>query len=116
MGPQAMEGALQVAPGATLKAGYDFTIPGDNNSVFVTFTNPAVTFNVKCANGLNPTTSMVTLGMPTQVYDSTNGADWYPSGDQSSSLVYQGSVVVPDVCGGGKVSFQDGGSFTAAIS
>jgi hypothetical protein len=116
MGPQAMEGSLQVAPGATLKAGYDFTIPGNNNSVFVTFTNPAVTFNVKCANGLTPTVPTVTVSMPTQVYDSTNGGNWYPSGDQSSSLVFQGSVAVPDLCNGGNVSFQNGGTFTADIS
>jgi hypothetical protein len=116
MGPQAMEGNLQVAPGATLKAGYDFTIPGDNNSVFVTFTNPKVTFNVKCASGMTPTKSTVTVPMPTHTYHSTNGGTWYPSGDQSSSLVYQGSISVPNICIGGKVSFQNGGTFTATIS
>ena len=117
MGPQAMEGNLQVAPGATLKAGYDFTIPGDNNPVTVTFTNPEVTFtNVKCASGTVPTTNTITVPMPTQTYTSTNGGQWFPSGDQSSSLVYQGSIPVPDVCNGGKVSFQKGGTFTATIS
>jgi len=116
MGPQAMEGNLQVAPGATLKAGYDFTIPGDNNSVFVTFTDPEVTFDVKCASGMTPTMSTVTVPMPTQTYNSTNGGSWFPSGDQSSSLVYQGSISVPDVCNGGNVSFQNGGTFTATIS
>ena len=117
MGPQSMEGNLQVAPGATLKAGYDFTIPGDNNPVTVTFTNPKVTFtNVKCASGATPSTSTITVPMPTQSYTSTNGGNWYPSGDQSSSLVYQGSISVPDVCNGGNVSFQNGGTFTATIS
>jgi hypothetical protein len=116
MGPQAMEGNLQLAPGATLKAGYDFTIPGNNNSVFVTFTSPAVTFNVKCASGMTPTTSTITVPMPIQTYNSTNGGSWFPSGNQSSSLVYQGSISVPDVCNGGKVSFQNGGTFTATIS
>jgi hypothetical protein len=113
MGPQAMEGNLRVAPGATLKVGYDFTIPGDNNPVSVTFTNPEVTFNVKCASGA---TSTLTVPMPTQTYISTNGGNWYPSGDQSSPLVYQGSIIVPDICGGGDVSFQHGGTFTATIS
>jgi hypothetical protein len=115
MGPQSMEGNLQLAPGATLKAGYDFTIPGDNNSEFVNFSNPTVTFNVGCANGLTPTSNTVTVSMPNQTYHSTNGGNWYPSGDQSSSLVLQGSTTVPDVCGGGKVSFQHGGTFTATI-
>jgi trimeric autotransporter adhesin len=117
MGPQAMEGNLKVAPGATLMAGYDFTIPGDNNSVTVTFTNPEVTFtNVTCASGATPTTSTITVPMPTQSYTSTNGGDWYPSGDQSSSLVYQGSISVPNVCNGSDVDFQNGGTFTATIS
>jgi hypothetical protein len=116
MGPQAMEGNLQVAPGATLKAGYDFTIPGDNNSVTVTFTNPEVTFDVGCANGATPSPSTITVAMPTQSYTSTNGGNWYPSGDQSSSLVYQGSISVPNVCTGGDVTFQQGGTFTGSIS
>jgi hypothetical protein len=113
MGPQPMEDNLQLAPGATLNAEYDFTIPGNNTSVFVTFTNPAVTFNFNCANGMAPTTSTVTVPMPTQTYNSTNGGSWYPSGDQKSSLVYQGSISVPDLCSGAKVSFQNGGTFTA---
>jgi hypothetical protein len=116
MGPQAMEGNLQLAPGATLKAGYDFTIPGNNNSVFVTFTDPTVTFNVTCVSGATPATSTITVPMSTQTYNSTNGGTWYPSGSQSSSLVYQGSIGVPDICSGGNVSFRSGGTFTATIS
>jgi hypothetical protein len=117
MGPQAMEGNLQLAPGATLKAGYDFTIPGNNNSVFVTFTNPEVTFaNVTCVSGATPATSTITVPMSTQTYNSTNGGNWYPSGNQSSPLVYQGSISVPDICNGGNVSFRNGGTFTAVIS
>ena len=46
-----------------------------------------------------------------------SGGDWYPSGDQSSSLVYQGSATVPPACGtGAAVSFQKCGTFTASIS
>jgi hypothetical protein len=116
MGPQAMEGNLQVAPNGTLKAGFDFTIPGDNNPVTVTFTNPEVTFNVKCTNGQTPTSSTVVVPLGTQTYTSTNGGNWYPSGDQASSLVYQGSITLPDLCNGGNVSFQNGGTFTAMIS
>jgi hypothetical protein len=118
MGPQGMEGNLQVAPGNTLKAGYDFTIPGDNNPVTVTFTNAEVTFNVKCTNGtILPPGTTVTVPMTTpQTYTSTNGANWYPSGNQSSMLVYQGSIPVPDLCNGGKVSFQNGGTFSATLS
>jgi hypothetical protein len=111
-----MEGNLHLAPGATLKAGYDFTIPGDNNTVNATFTSPEVTFDVTCVSGATPTMSTVTVPMATTTYTSTNGGDWYPSGDQSSPLVYQGSISVPNLCGGGLVSFQQGGTFTASIS
>jgi len=41
---------------------------------------------------------------------------WYPSGDQNSSLVYQGSIAVPDECSGGLVSFRAGGTFSTGIS
>ena len=117
MGPQAMEGSLQAAPGATLQAGYDFTIPGDNTSTWVTFTSPQVTFrNLTCANGHTPASSTITVPMASQSYDSTSGAAWYPSGNQSSPLVYQGSVTIPDICGGGDVNLANGGTFTAAIS
>ena len=118
MGPQAMEGNLKVAPGDTLKAGYDFTIPGNNNMVNVTFTDAQVTFsNVKCVSGASPMVSTISVPMASpQSYASTNGASWYPSGDQHSDAVYQGSIGVPDVCGGGLVSLQKGGTFTAEIS
>ena len=43
-------------------------------------------------------------------------SQWYPSGDQSSPLVYQGSVSVPALCGpGGKVSLAKGGTFTGTL-
>jgi hypothetical protein len=96
-----MEGNLQVAPGAILEAGYDFTIPGHNNPIDVTFTSPEVTFtNVTCANGTALTTGTITVPTQTATCNSTNGGAWYPSGDQSSPLVYQGSLSVPDICKG----------------
>ena len=70
---------------------------------------------VKCASGMTPTMSKVTVPMPTQTYQSTNGGTWYPSGDQSSLLVYQGSISVPNLCNGARVSFQNGGTFSATI-
>ena len=93
------------------------TIPGDNNSVYVTFTSPEVTFTkVTCANGAAPTTSTITVPMPDASYNSTSGGDWYPSGDQSRPLVYQGSLTVPNLCNGGDVDLANGGTFTASIS
>lgn len=55
--------------------------------------------------------------MPNQSYmDAQNSSAWYPSGDQSSSVVYQGSITVPDVCSGGLVDFAAGGTFSTGIS
>jgi hypothetical protein len=74
-----MEGNLQVAPGATLQAGYDFTIPGNNTPVWVTFTSPELTFtSLTCANGAAPSASTITVPMPAQAYNSLNGGNWYP--------------------------------------
>lgn len=39
----------------------------------------------------------------------------YPSGDQSSLLAYQGSIAVPDLCGGGQLRLDQGGTFTASV-
>lgn len=112
-GPQAMEGNLQVSPGAILKAGYSFTSPGNSSSFFVTVSNAKVTFPYTCVNGGAGGTLRVT--MPDKTYNVTN-SQWYPSGDQHSPLVYQGQITVPNACGGGKLRFQKGGTFTANVS
>ena len=114
MGPQAMEGNLKVAPGATLRTGYDFTLPGNHNSLTMTVSAAQVTFAVSCVSGAAPSASTLTVTMSAQTYQVT-GDQWYPSGDQSSPLVYQGSVTVPDVCGGGALDLAAGGTFSATL-
>lgn len=114
MGPQAMDGNLQVTPGAALQAGYDFTLPGNTNSLTMTVSAAQVTFAVSCVSGATPSASTLTVTMPARTYQITND-QWYPSGDQSSPLVYQGSVTVPDLCGGGNISLAKGGTFTATL-
>ena len=54
LGPQAMEGDLKVDPGDTVKAGYDFTLPGNNKTYHVSFTNVQVVYTVHCASGATP--------------------------------------------------------------
>jgi hypothetical protein len=114
MGPQAMEGNLQVALGATLQAGYDFTLPGNHNSLTMTVSAAKVTFAVACVSGATPSSATLTVTLQAQTYQITND-QWYPSGDQSSPLVYQGSATVPNLCGGGKISLAKGGTFTATL-
>ena len=110
-----MEGDLKVSPGDTLMAGYDFTVPGNHASFSLTVNSPQVVFTVNCVSGATPSSPTLTVSMPTQTYAVTND-QWYPSGDQHSPLVYQGSIVVPDLCGGGKLRLNQGGTFTASVS
>jgi len=53
--------------------------------------------------------------MPDQSYSVTN-SQWYPSGDQSSTLICQGFIGVPGLCGGGQLRPDQGGTFTASLS
>jgi hypothetical protein len=115
MGPQAMEGDLKVAPGQIIKVGYSLTIPGNKSNVFVTVINPNLTFTVRCQSGATPSASTFTVSMPTQTYIVTNSS-WFPSGDQHSPLVYQGSIAAPDLCGGGNLRLDKGGTFKAAVT
>jgi hypothetical protein len=48
--------------------------------------------------------------------DAANSSAWYPSADQHSSLVYQGSLSVPDLCHGGQLRLQHGGTFSAVVT
>jgi hypothetical protein len=115
MGPQAMEGDLKVSPGTTLKAGYDFTAPGNHSSFSLTVNSPQVVFAVSCVSGATPSSPTLTVSMPTTTYTVVD-SQWIPSGDQSSPLVYQGSVTVPDLCAGGQLRLNHGGIFTASVS
>jgi len=113
MGPQSMEGDLKVSPGDTLEAGYDFKVNGPASSVSVT--NAQVLFTARCADGSTPTQGSFAVPLPDQTY-TISGGDWTPSGDQHSPLVYQGSISVPDLCHGGQVRLDKGGTFSATLS
>ena len=115
MGPQAMEGDLKVAPGSTLKAGFDFTMPGSHPQATVQFIDAQVSFQAKCLSGSGGGTITVPIG-DVSYTDPANSSAWFPSGDQSSASVYQGSLSVPNLCSGGQVSLQQGGTFTTGIA
>ncbi|HEY7323754.1 MAG TPA: hypothetical protein VH520_02915 [Streptosporangiaceae bacterium] len=115
MGPQAIGGNLQVTPGTTLQAGYDFTLPGNTKSLTVTVSAAKVAFTVSCVSNAAPSAPKLKVHLPSQTYQVT-GSQWYPSRNQSSPLVYQGSVVVPALCGpAGVISLALGGTFTATL-
>ena len=114
MGPQAMEGDLKVSPGAALKAGYDFTLPGNSTPRTALVGRPQAVFTVRCVSGEAPSAATLTVPMPEQTY-ALLGSEWTPSGDQRSPLVFQGEITVPDLCDGGRVRLDKGGTFTATI-
>ncbi len=114
IGPQAMEGNLQIHAGDTIMAGYDFTMPGAHPAAQVTVDNASITMAVTCSDGTTP--PPITFSLPVQTYSDPAGSpSWYPSGDQSSAAVYQGSVVAPNLCLGGVMSDARGATFNATI-
>lgn len=115
MGPQAMVGALHIAPGTTLKAGYDFTVPGNNATQTLSAVHPQVVFTVACVDHSTPTQPTIAITMPSGHYTFT-GSAWIPSGDQNSTLTYQGSITVPDLCGGANLDLSAGGIFTTTLN
>jgi hypothetical protein len=115
IGPQAM-GDLKLAPGTTLQVGYSLTLPGNKLGLFLTVGNPQVVFITHCTDKkVTPAAPTFTVTMPTQPF-AINDAAWYPSGDQKSPLVYQGSIAVPDLCAGGQVHLDKGGTFIATVT
>src|SRR5207248_1420671 len=110
MGPQAI-GDLKLASGTTLRAGYDFTMPGNHPAATVHFVNANVTFNATCVSGPGGGTITVPI-VDTSYADPQNSSAWYPSGDKADSSTYQGSTEIPDLCNGGLVRLQQGGTFT----
>jgi hypothetical protein len=114
MGPQAMDGNLRVAPGATLQAGYDFALPGNHNSLTMTVLAAKVTFAVACLSGAAP------VG---QHADRDHASPDLP--DHQRPVVPQRRPVQPaglpgvghraGLCGGGTISLAKGGTFTATL-
>ena len=117
IGPQATEGNLQVSPGDTLKAGFDFKIPGQHPATNDYFTGAQVTFNVTCVGVASSRTISVPTPETSSGYADPSGdaSDWFPSKDQTSPLVYQGSISVPDLCAGKKMSLSAGGTFSSNL-
>ena len=108
-------GNLQVTPGSKLQAGYDLSVPGNKNTLTMTVSAAQVTFAVRCVSKAAPSAPTFTVLLQTGTYQITSD-QWFPSGDQNSPLVYQGSVPVPALCGpGGQISLAKGGTFTATL-
>jgi len=114
LGPQAMQGDLKINPGDVLRAGFDFTMPGSHPATTAVFTSGYVALLVTCPNGSSPP---LTIPIHDQtVVDPQDSTAWYPSGDQSSPLVYQGTLIAPDLCAGAVMDDARGALFTTAFA
>ncbi len=107
-----MEGNLPIHSGDLVKAGYDFTMPGGHPAATVHVTGAKFAMTAVCKDG---STSTLTINVPDAVYSvPANATGWFPSGDQHSPLVYQGSITVPaTLCGGAGAHVPRGVSFSS---
>jgi hypothetical protein len=108
---QGMEGDLKVTEGERVDVGYSFKAPRGP----ITVSNAKLVFVIRCVGGGTPSSSSWTVNLPDKTYNVTSG-DWFPSGDQHSSLVYQGGAVMPHFCASGRVRLDKGGVFSASFS
>jgi len=114
LGPQAMEGDLKINRGDVLRAGFDFTMPGGHPATTAVFTSGYVALLVTCPNGSSPS---LTIPLHDQaVVVPQDSTAWYPSGDKSSSLVYQGTLIAPDLCAGAVMDDARGALFSTAFA
>ena len=112
---QAMQGNLVVAPGSVLRVGYDLTMPGDHPAAAIRIGDARVIFSGRCAADGAAATFIIRMDSARVVDPQGDGASWFPSADAQAMTTYQGSRSVPDLCGGGMISLQNGGAFAANL-
>jgi hypothetical protein len=89
-----MNRPLDINSGDSLLAGYDLFIDNTHPAATVSLTGASVTTDVSCPDSSSYTLAIpVTNGTNAQTYSiPTNNNDWFPSPNQKSLLVYQGSA------------------------
>ena len=111
-----MDGNLAVRPGDTVRAGYDLTIPGSHPAVTDSVFNDQVTMTLVCPDNATVPLTITMAPNPQTYTDAQNSSAWLPSGDQASTLTYQGEAVVPvGICSGQTAHAPSGATFTAYV-
>lgn len=98
-----MNRPLDINFGENILAGYDLFMDGAHPEATVSLAGGAVTTDVSCPDGSSYT---LNIPVPDQTYTIAAGDNnWYPSPNQKSSKVYQGSTTnsAPAACNGGVV-------------
>jgi hypothetical protein len=111
------EGSLKIEPGDYVSAGYQFTIPGWHAETVVGLFNAVVTIPVSCTSGSGTVAGNIVVDVVNSgPFDDPAGSSrWYPTNtaNESDPSAFQGSVVVPAICGVGKAMYsasQTGGA------
>lgn len=108
--------AVTGVAGDTVRAGYDFTIPGSSQPTKVAVFGAYEELTVSCADNSAPTQGTIRVAMPDYVatapFASSNG--YIPSGVQSDPATYQGSYVLPDICHGTTIDIGQPGNMLFA--
>jgi len=111
---QAMLGNVEVLPGSLLRAGFTLSVPGPHPAMMLELTDAVVTFAASCPHGGTGGTITVPLAGGPYVLAANAGA-WLPSDKPDDPNTFQGSIAVPDLCGGTAVSLAGGGSLTTSL-
>ena len=90
---------LDINSGGTVLAGYDLYMPGGHPATTVSLAGGNVQTDISCMDGSSYT---LAIPLPDQSYSIPENDDsWFPSPNQNSSLVYQGSATAAVCVGGG---------------
>jgi hypothetical protein len=89
---------VDINSGDTVLGGYDFWMANAHPAATISLAGGNVQTDVSCPDG---SSSTVTVPLPNQSYSiAANDNSWYPSPNQNSPLVYQGSTAASSCSGG----------------
>ncbi len=89
---------LDINSGGTVLAGYDLYMPDGHPATTVSLAGGSVQTDISCADGSSYT---LAIPLPNQSYSiPANDDSWFPSPNQKSPLVYQGSATAALCIGG----------------
>jgi hypothetical protein len=86
-------------PGGLVRAGYSLEVSGSSQPATIVVSKGYEELTVTCANHNTPLQGFITVPMPQASYGGPF-TTWTPSGNESSIVSYEGSVAMPDLCGG----------------
>jgi hypothetical protein len=111
-----------VRPGDTLSAGYAFSLPGKHAAATITFNQAQAIVQATCLPHRQRhhhhhdcrrerSAGPLFINIADASYSAAaNSSAWVPSANDSDPSVFQGSIVVPDLCDG--EAFRVGGDAT----